>query len=234
MKTIFNDATELTVQQVIVHGDYITFKTVSATPEELRIIFKDETKTKKMYTEERGVRSEPYEGYTHFECTHEFTGKIYGVTMYRPERTPEAQSELMNSAVVVAKIQAQTLTDEQALTVKNLYDKWYDLAKEKFTAEKAEYKFTHEDILYKTINPNQEFQEQWVPGQGTESIFERIDESHAGTQEDPIPWYPNMRPEKDKYYVEGDLLAKCIEDSGQALYNKLSELCPGRYFQKVE
>ena len=77
-------------------------------------------------------------------------------------------------------------------------------------------------------------QEQYVPGTGTESLYVQLDESHAGTQEDPIPWITNMQPEKDKYYIEGELIAKCIEDPGQALHNKLSELCPGRYFEAVE
>ena len=54
MKIIFNDATELQIQQAVLHGDYLLFKTVSATPEELRKIFEDPVKTKKMTVEERG------------------------------------------------------------------------------------------------------------------------------------------------------------------------------------
>ena len=69
-------------------------------------------------------------------------------------------------------------------------------------------------------------------GQGTESLYVCVDEPHSGSQEDPIPWVSNMQPESGKYYIEGDLLAKCIEDPGQPLYHKLSELCPGRYFEK--
>ena len=52
MKIIFNDATELQVQQAVLHGDYLLFKTVSAMPEELRKLFEDPVKTKKMTVEE--------------------------------------------------------------------------------------------------------------------------------------------------------------------------------------
>lgn len=89
MKIIFNDATELQIQQAVLHGDYLLFKTVSAMPEELRKIFEDPVKTKKMTVEERGQTVAVYEGYTTFYSTTEYIGQIYGVTMYKPGETPE-------------------------------------------------------------------------------------------------------------------------------------------------
>lgn len=89
MKIIFNDATELQVQQAVLHGDYLLFKTVSATPEELRKLFEDPVKTKKITVEERGQTVATYEGYTTFYSTTEYIGQIYGVTMYKPGETPE-------------------------------------------------------------------------------------------------------------------------------------------------
>lgn len=192
MKIIFNDATEITVQQFIVYGDYVTIKTVSATPEELRVIFEDETKTKKMYTEERGVRSEPYEGYTHFECTHEFTGKIYGVTMYRPERTPEAQTEVREAAIMVAKIQAENLPEEQALQVKALYDLW--------SGESVEYKtgkyLTYKDVLYKVLQ-NHTSQTDWTPDTAS-SLYAKVLTDPAGKV---LPW---EQPQSTNPYKKGD------------------------------
>lgn len=89
MKIIFNDATELQIQQAVPHGDYLLFKTVSATPEELRKLFEDPVKTKKITVEERGQTVATYEGYTTFYSTTEYIGQIYGVTMYKPGETPE-------------------------------------------------------------------------------------------------------------------------------------------------
>lgn len=141
------------------------------------------------------------------------------------ERTEE---EIQQADVQTA---IEYLPDEQALTVKNLYPTFAELIGK---TVKIGTRFTHNTFLFKTIQDDILIQEQYVPGIGTESLYVQLDESHAGTQEDPIPWVPNMQPEKDKYYAEGDLIAKCIEDPGQALHNKLSELCPGRYFEAVE
>ena len=95
-------------------------------------------------------------------------------------------------------------------------------------------RFIYDNVLYKLLGENpRKIESQWIPGQGTESLYVCVDESHSGSQEDPIPWVSNMQPESGKYYIEGDLLAKCIEDPGQPLYHKLSELCPGRYFEKA-
>ncbi|WP_306480359.1 hypothetical protein [Mediterraneibacter sp.] len=97
----------------------------------------------------------------------------------------------------------------------------------------AGYKFTHQDVLYKTINPGQQFQAQWIPGQETESIFTRIDEEHTGTKADPIPYHVNMEVFEGKYYTEDGILYRCTRNSGQALQNKASELV-GHYFEAVK
>lgn len=192
MKIIFNDATEITVQQFIVYGDYVTIKTVSATPEELRAIFEDKTKTKKMYTEERGVRSEPYEGYTHFECTHEFIGKIYGVTMYRPERTPEVQTEVREAAIMVAKIQAENLPEEQALQVKALYDLW---SGEEVTYKAGKY-LTYKGILYKVLQDHTS-QPDWTPDTAS-SLYAKVLTDPSGSV---LPW---EQPQSTNPYKKGD------------------------------
>lgn len=45
MKIIFNDATEITVQQVESHGDYLRVLTVGNTPEQLKVLFTDSSHT---------------------------------------------------------------------------------------------------------------------------------------------------------------------------------------------
>ena len=102
MKLRFNDATEITVQQVKTQGDYLNILTVGNTPEQLRVLFEDTGRTAKMTVQERGQTIAEYEGYTAFYRTEIYTGKIYGVTMYRPERLPEVQAEMQQAAVLVA------------------------------------------------------------------------------------------------------------------------------------
>ncbi len=82
----------------------------------------------------------------------------------------------------------------------------------------------HEGKLYKCRNANPVFQANWIPGVGTESLYERIDETHAGTAGDPIPYDGNMRLENGKYYIQIDVIYLCNRDSGNPVYHALSEL----------
>ena len=244
MKIIFGDATEMVVQQVYTDGNALKIKVIGKTPEEMRTVFEDPIKTVKMTVKEMESTVATYEGYTDFTGIFCYTGGILEPCLYKVGKTPAERLEeceenikaLQETGVTsldmlaAVQIAAQTFSDSDSLSVKGIYPEWKDIIGK---TPKKDYKFLHEGVLYKTIQDNLIIQEQYIPGNGTESLYTMLNESHAGTMEDPIPWHTNMRPEKDKYYVEGELIAKCIEDPGQALHNKLSELCPGRYFEKV-
>lgn len=120
-----------------------------------------------------------------------------------------ADQELVKASIVVARANAQALTDDQAVQAKAIYDKFDDLVKLKYTAEKKGFKFRDGDDLWKTAQDNVTFQAQYRPGQGTESLYTHIDEAHAGTREDPIPAKANMEYEYGKYYSEGDAIYLC-------------------------
>lgn len=148
------------------------------------------------------------------------------------KKRPLTESEVF-TLFVKQQINTLLVNDNTALRMKSYYPTWRELVDARFTAEKAGFKFTYGEDLYKTIPPEQQFFENWVPGQGTESIFERIDETHAGTKEDPIPFKTNMEVFKDKYYIEEGILYICTRNSEQPLQNKASELV-GHYFEVVE
>ena len=63
-------------------------------------------------------------------------------------------------------------------------------------------------------------------------MFSVIDETHAGTPEDPIPYNKNMEIYKGKYYVQNDVVYFCIRDSGQPLHHDLA-LLVGAYVEVV-
>lgn len=133
------------------------------------------------------------------------------------------------AAFVVAKTQAQALSDDDALSAKVLYDEWVDLVAQSYTAEKIGFKFAHTKDgvteLYKTMQAEFTFQGQWEPGAvGTESLYSHIDEAHAGTKEDPIPYKKNMEIFNGKYYTYNDVLYMCTRDSGIPLQHGLDEL----------
>lgn len=157
MKIIFGDATTLEVQSVTENGDHLMIKTTKSSPEELRAIFSDPVKTRTLTVEERGKKT-VYEGYTEFYRTEEYTGKIYGIVNYKPEKTPEAKEEVVTASVMVAQIQAQSLTDQQALTVKAIYPKWDGNG----VAYTAGYKVLENDVLYKCLQDHTS-QADWNP-----------------------------------------------------------------------
>ena len=230
MKLIFNDATEITVQQVEPRGDYLRVLTVGNTPEQLKVLFTDSTRTARMIVQERGQTVATYEGYTAFYCTEIYTGQIYGVMMYKQETLPEAQSQMVQAAVLVAQMQAQELDDTQALTVKAIYPQWAEVIGQ---TVKQGYKFLHNDVLYKTIQDNLLIQDQWIPGEGTESLYAVINEINARTQEDPIPYAGNMALENGKYYSQDGVIYLCNRDTEIPVYQALKELV-GLYVTVVE
>ena len=221
MKIIFNDATSIDVQQVEPNGDYLRVLTVGNTPEQLKVLFTDTSRTSRMTVQERGQTIATYEGYTAFYRTEIYTGQIYGVMMYKQETLPEVQSEIQQAAVLVARMQAQSLDDAQALTVKVIYPQWSEVIGQTVAMG---YKFLYGDILYKTIQDNLQIQEQWIPGEGTESLYAVIDETHASTQEDPIPYNGNMALENGKYYSQDGVIYLCNRDTEIPVYQALKDL----------
>lgn len=123
-------------------------------------------------------------------------------------------------------INTMALTDTEALRVKDLYPAWAPGIE-----VKTGYKCQHEDGLWKA-RQDHTTQEGWEPSMDTASIWERIDEEHAGTLDDPIPFEPPMEIFKDKYYVQDGVTYLCTRDSGQALSYNLPELV-GLYVEVV-
>ena len=141
----------------------------------------------------------------------------------------------LTQAEVFQMMTKQTLNtldidDQTALRMVAYYPTWDELSAQGYTAEKSGFKFSHGEKLYKTKQENFTFQSQWVPGEGTESIFEVIDEEHAGTLEDPIPYDQNMTVYNGKYYSEDGIVYLCTRDSGQPLHASCASLV-GNYFE---
>ena len=88
MKLIFNDATSVDIQKYEVGGGSIHFRLINTTPEDLITMFQDVTKTSKMTVEDNSHKVE-FDGYSKFYRTEEYTGKMFGVVMYREGATPE-------------------------------------------------------------------------------------------------------------------------------------------------
>lgn len=142
---------------------------------------------------------------------------------------PLTESEVMG---MLLRQQVNTLEvdDQTAFRMREFYPAWSDIIGQ--TAEKAGFKFTHNGNLYKTIPANHTFAAHWVPGEGTESLYTRIDETHDGTLYDPIPYEGNMALTAGLYYSQDGKVYLCTRDTGNPVYNALSELV-GLYVEMV-
>ena len=237
MKAIFNDATELSVQQAIPEGDYLKILSLEA-PETLRQCFEDPLKTKKITIQERGKTIATYDDYTTLYRIEWSPGGIYTVVMYKPEKTPEVQAEVQQAAIMVAQLQAQSLTDAQAITVKAIYPAWSPDG----VQYPVDYKVVHNDVLYKCIQEHTS-QEGWAPGAAPSLCAAVASGEQAGTLEDPITvpetvTTAGMEYEKGKYYSEGGtvyLMDRQGMDVGDkiTLYFAPSALI-GQYFVQAE
>lgn len=128
------------------------------------------------------------------------------------------------------------LSDAQAVECKSLYRQWDTLIGATITEGEAgeAFKFLYGNDLYKYIGAlPHTFSAEWVPCVGTESLYARIDESHAGTLDDPIPYEGNMELLAGLYYVQGGIVYHCFRDTGIPVYSPLSELV-GLYVEAVD
>ena len=127
---------------------------------------------------------------------------------------------------------AQSLTDEEALEVKGIYEQWEKLCERGETVKKG-YIFAHGADLYRVEQHEYTFVWHYVPGSvGTESLFSHVDEEHKGTLADPIPYNGNMALENGKYYMQDYVVYLCIRDTVNPVYNPLPELV-GLYVEEA-
>lgn len=133
----------------------------------------------------------------------------------------------------VMETAVQSLGDADALAVRVLYPAWEELAQTGYVAQDAGFKFRHGEQLCKTVAPGTAFAAHWVPGEGTESLYTVIDDTHAGTQEDPIPYSGDMALVTGLHYSQDGVVYRCTRDSGNPVYHALRELV-GLYVEEVE
>ena len=126
-------------------------------------------------------------------------------------------------------VNTMSLTDNEALSVKSVYPQWSEFVNKKLSQGM---KVQYGDKLYKVRQDIATVLENQPPSIDTAALYEEINETHAGTLDDPIPYNNNMEIFNGKYYTQDDVLYLCTRDSGQALTHNLSELV-GLYVEVV-
>lgn len=111
----------------------------------------------------------------------------------------------------------QSLSDSEALEAVTLHPAWA-IGKD-YTAG---HKVQRNGRLWRCIQAHTS-QEGWEP-ENAASLWEGIDETHAGTLADPIPYEGNMALVAGLYYSQDGKVYLCTRDTVNPVYNPLSAL----------
>lgn len=147
----------------------------------------------------------------------------------RRARLEEASRTLGLEEVLVMLIPQQintlTVDDNTALRMLDFYPEWAA-----DTAYTVGYKVRRDGKLWRVVQAHTS-QIGWEP-ENAASLWEQINETHAGTIDDPIPYSGNMALTAGLYYMQDWVIYKCTRDTGTPVYHALSELV-GLYVEKA-
>ena len=133
------------------------------------------------------------------------------------ERTRPLTESEVSRMLITQQINTLTVDDNTALRMTEFYPEW-----ESGQSYTVGYKVQRNGQLWRCIQAHTS-QAGWEP-ENAASLWTEICESHAGTLEDPIPYSGNMALESGKYYMQDGKIYRCIRDTGNPVYNALSEL----------
>lgn len=138
-----------------------------------------------------------------------------GVSTYE-----EIVEAVANLSTISKKVNMIGLTDNEALSVKEIYPKW-----ESYIDRTIEVGFItlHNGNLWRARSTHTVLG-IYPPSIDTAALYEVIVESHDGSINDPIPYTPPMEIFNGKYYTQNGVKYYCTRDSGIALSHDLSAL----------
>lgn len=190
-KLLFKDGQTLQVQSITTSNGTLRVNVINNNYEQLKHLFTDPLTTGRIAVEgEDGGEAEVFENYTIFSFIRENAGGIFIVEMQQDgedtdtkleklktdmEKLKEQSNPLINSAVLVAQIQAQSLTDEQAIAVKDIYPVWEGNG----VSYQKDFYLTHNGKLYKVLQAHTS-QEDWAPD-AAPSLFAEVLPGQDGT-----------------------------------------------------
>ena len=168
-----------------------------------------------------------YDGKTYRDMTDEEIAAIEAeaARFEAAERTRPLTESEVSRMLITQQINTLTVDDNTALRMVAFYPEWADNAE--YTAG---YKVQHGGKLWRCLQAHTS-QAGWEP-ENAASLWTEICKSHAGTLEDPIPYSGNMALESGKYYMQDGKIYRCTRDTGNPVYNALSELV-GLYVEEV-
>lgn len=127
--------------------------------------------------------------------------------------------------LIPQQINTLSVDDNTALRMLAFYPEWAA-----GTEYSVGYKVRRDGKLWRVVQAHTS-QVGWEP-ENAAALWEQINETHAGTIDDPIPYSGNMALTNGLYYMQDWVIYKCTRDTGNPVYHALSELV-GLYVEKA-
>lgn len=137
---------------------------------------------------------------------------------------PFTESEVL-ALLIPRQINTLSVDDNTALRMKDFYPEWAA-----GTSYAVGYKVRRDGKLWRVVQAHTS-QIGWEP-ETAASLWEQINETHAGTLDDPIPYSGNMALTYGLYYMQDWVIYLCTRDTGNPVYHSLAELV-GLYVEKA-
>ena len=141
------------------------------------------------------------------------------------ERIRPLTAEEVSRMVIAQQVNTLEVDDNTALRMREFYPAWAE-----GVSYAVGFKVRSGDGLWKCRQAHTA-QVGWEP-EVAPALWERVCESHAGTEDDPIPYGPGMTLEEGKFYHQEFVIYRCVRSTGQPVYHALSELV-GLYVEVV-
>lgn len=135
-------------------------------------------------------------------------------------------AEQITDIFIRENINTISVDDQTALRMKEFYPEW-----KTGVSVSVGHKVRYTGKLYKVVTAHTT-QVDWTPDAAI-TMFEKLDETHDGTQYDPIPYDGNMTLYSGKYYTQNGVTYVCTRDTGNPVYHALKDLI-GLYVNVAE
>lgn len=142
------------------------------------------------------------------------------------ERTRPLTAEEVTRLLIKQQINTLEVDDTTSLRMVDFYPEW--AADVDYTAG---YKVQRGGRLCRCLQAHTS-QVGWEP-ENTPALWEYINETHAGTLADPVPYDGNMELTEGLYYAQDGVTYLCNRNTGQPVYNALADLV-GLYVEVAE
>ena len=166
----------------------------------------------------------------YFEIDESEANKIIGIEISNKEELDNTIANLDMISNIKYAVVKLNLPDEEATSYTKYYPNWEDYINKSLPVN---FKIQYNGKLFKTLQPVNPVLENHSPSIHTAALYTEINETNAGTLEDPIPYNNNMELELGKYYSQNGVIYHCTRGTGQPVFNPLSELV-GLFVEVVE